>query len=553
MTLRLRDITLRLSEDETLLPEKAAARLSCSAADLEEFRILRKSVDARRKPDVLRIYTVEFACPDEAELLSRQPPVPGLEQSAPLPLPEFFHCATEARVLVVGMGPAGLFAALVLAEAGLRVTLLERGRPLKDRIADVERFWSGGALDPDSNIQFGEGGAGTFSDGKLTSRGNYPEVHYVLQRLVEFGAPPEVLYESRPHIGSDRLRRVLLRFRGRLQELGVEVRFSDRLSDLELSGRGVVGGVINDRDLLPCDYCVLALGHSARDTYEMLERRGVCMERKAFAVGVRIEHPRELINRIQYGMSEHPRLPAADYRLAWNDRSTGRGVYSFCMCPGGAVINAASEAERLVVNGMSDYHRAAPFSNSALLVTVRPEDFSGSEVLAGIVFQRRWEEAAYRCGTPGWRAPAQPVLEFLGRPGGQALRASCRPEVVHADLHDCLPGFVTDHLRSALPRFAQRMRGFVGSEAVLIGVETRSSAPVRLLRDCQGESCSHAGLFPAGEGAGYAGGIMSAAVDGIRAARSICRRCRTERSGTLGGGLPAKAAGAVGKHHVGPQ
>lgn len=549
MTLRLRNLCLRLFEDETLLPQIAAERIFRSVEQLSEFRIVRRSVDARRKPDVLRVYTVEFSCPDEAGLLSRQPPVPDLETVQPAARPEVLKCSGQPRVLVVGMGPAGLFAALALAEAGARVTLLERGRPLPERIADVERFWNGGPLNRESNIQFGEGGAGTFSDGKLTSRGAYAETRYVLERLVAFGAPPDILYEARPHIGSDRLRRVLLRFRRYLEQLGVDIRFRARLSALELRDRRVVGVVVNERESLACDSCVLALGHSARDTYRMLHQQGVALERKAFAVGLRIEHPRELINRIQYGVAQHPRLPTADYRHSWNDRTTGRGVYSFCMCPGGQVINAASEPGGLVVNGMSDYDRAAEFSNSALLVSVRPDDFPSADVLAGIAFQRHWEAAAYASGGSKWGAPAQPVLEFLGRRGGGTLPSSCRPQVVYADLHTCLPDFVTDHLCRALPHFNQRMRGFVGPEAQLIGVETRSSAPVRILRDRQGESLTHPGLFPTGEGAGYAGGIMSAAVDGVRTAFHIAQRACPEPDkralalGDPGGKAPiAKAA-----------
>ncbi|MFO7576374.1 MAG: hypothetical protein R6W66_01455 [Pelovirga sp.] len=418
------------------------------------------------------------------------------------------------------MGPAGLFCALALAEAGARVTLLERGRPVEQRLHDVRRFWEEGVFDPASNVQFGEGGAGTFSDGKLTTRLNHPGIAWVLARLVEFGAPADILYQAKPHVGSDRLRKVLVCLRKKLLELGVDLRFSTMMSDLETVRGRVTGVILNGTERLPCEALVLAPGHSARDTYAMLARHRVNMERKPFAIGVRVEHPLEVINRIQYGLPHHPALPPADYRLSWNDPETGRGVYSFCMCPGGTVINAASEEGGIVVNGMSRYRRDAAMSNSALVVTVTPDDFSGTEPLAGVAFQRHWERAAWHAGEPGWRAPGQPLLEFLHGRGGR-LVSTCQPAVVHADLNDCLPRYVASGLRRALPYFERKMRGFITAEATLIGVETRTSAPLRIVRDEHGESVSHKGLFPAGEGAGYAGGIMSAALDGLQIARQL--------------------------------
>jgi len=523
MALRLREVALHLDESEVLLPEKIAATLGIESERIESWKIVRKGVDARRKRDILRVYTVEFSCDGEAELLRHNIKVATLTAAVELSPVEIYTLQTRPEILVVGMGPAGLFSALTLAEAGARVCLIERGRPVTERLQDVKNFWSGGPLNPASNIQFGEGGAGTFSDGKLTTRLNHPAMRYILDKLVEFGAPEEIVWQAKPHIGSDRLRTVLIRFRQQLLDLGVDIQFSSCLTGFESCEGRIVTGIINDEKRIECDHLILAPGHSARDTYQLLATEKVALEQKSFAVGVRVEHPCTLINHIQYHGVSHPRLPAADYRLAWNDPESGRGVYSFCMCPGGVVVNAASEAGGIVVNGMSDFSRDMPRSNSALVVSVSPADFSSRDVLAGIQFQRKWEAAAYRAGGTGWCAPAQPLLEFLHGRGG-SLDSSCQPQVVHADLNNCLPGFVTTGLRRALPRFNQRMRGFVGPEATLIGVEMRTSAPLRIVRDQFGESVSHPGLFPAGEGAGYAGGIMSAAIDGMKAAANILQR-----------------------------
>jgi uncharacterized FAD-dependent dehydrogenase len=345
----------------------------------------------------------------------------------------------------------------------------------------------------------------------------------VLATLVACGAQEELLTEAKPHIGSDRLRLVLIRLRQRLLALGVELRFATRLSELELTGGRVTGGLLNGSELLPCQSLVLAIGHSARDTYRMLAARRVALEVKDFAVGVRVEHPRELIDRIQYG-SGHPRdLPAADYVLRYNDAGSGRGVYSFCMCPGGEVINSSSEHGGLVVNGMSRAARAGRYSNSALVVTVRPADWPEASVLGGLALQLQLEQAAFRAGGSTYLAPAQSLLAFTGKPGA-TCRSTCRPGIQEAELAGLLPDFVTAGLRQALPHFERQMRGFLSAEAVLVGVETRTSAPVRIVRDERGESPSHPGLFPAGEGAGYAGGIMSAALDGLRAAEAIVQR-----------------------------
>jgi len=520
MPLRLREIPLTLEEDEEVLPHKVESELGLVPGAIVRWQVVRQGVDARRKPRVLRVYTVEFTVADEEAVLHRNAGNRRLERTVPLPLPTVVPLASDHRVLVVGMGPAGLFAALHLARHGLRVTLLERGRPVEERVRDVRRFWTAGTLDPASNVQFGEGGAGTFSDGKLTTRVNHPWTRLVLQTLVDCGAPAEILVQAKPHVGTDCLRRVLIEFRAVLRRAGVELRYESRLSGLECAGGMVRAGIVDGVERLPCDSLLLAPGHSARDTYRMLFEAGVALEAKPFAVGVRVEHPAELINRIQYGFPAHPALKAADYALTWNDPASGRGVYSFCMCPGGEVVNASSESGGVVVNGMSSRSRAGTFSNSALVVAVRREDFDGDDPLAGIRFQRRWEESAFAAAGGDYRAPAQNLLAFLGRGRGPAL-SSCRPGVSEVELEQVLPPFVSAGLRQALPHFERRMRGFVTGEATLTGVETRTSAPLRILRAEDGQSVSHAGLYPAGEGAGYAGGIMSAALDGLRAAEQI--------------------------------
>jgi uncharacterized FAD-dependent dehydrogenase len=522
MRLRLREVTLGLDQEEDHLAVAVGRELGIDPARIERLQVVRRGIDARRKSRIVRVYTVEFTL---AEGDPKGPPVPAHPRLEPVPAAgppaSAARCLAAHRVLVVGMGPAGLFAALRLAEGGCQVTLIERGRPVEERARDVHRFWQAGVFDPASNVQFGEGGAGTFSDGKLTTRINHPATRLVLQTLVDCGAPPRILVEAKPHVGTDRLRLVLINFRRILQGRGVELRFGTRLTGLATVGPRVAGGILDEREELGCDSLVLAPGHSARDTYAMLQGAGVHLECKPFAVGLRVEHPAALINRIQYGSERHPGLPAADYALTFNDPETGRGIYSFCMCPGGEVVVAASEPEGVVVNGMSFLQRAGERSNSALVVSVRPQDFGGSDdPLAGVHFQRRWETAAFRAGGADYRAPAQNLLAFLGR-GRGPLVTSCRPGVREADLGEVLPGFVVQGLRRALPRFDRRMHGFVTGEATLIGVETRTSAPLRILRGEAGESSSHPGLYPAGEGAGYAGGIMSAALDGLKVAESI--------------------------------
>jgi uncharacterized FAD-dependent dehydrogenase len=518
MGLLLRDVVLQLHQDESDLPRIAAGLLRLRAEDLKAFRVIRRAVDARHKPRVKRIYTVSFSTADESGLLQTYPQI--LQPVSQPESPVAARIARSHHALVVGMGPAGLFAALRLASCGVRVTLVERGGAIERRVDAVRRFWETGLLNPESNVQFGEGGAGTFSDGKLTTRVNHRWTRYILETLVACGAPESILIEARPHVGTDRLRSTLIRFRDKLLALGVAIRFDTKLTTLQVAGSRIRGAVLNEQDELPVDSLVLAPGHSARDTYAMLQECGVALEAKPFAVGLRIEHPVELINLIQYGFPDHPKLPTADYKLAWNDPVSGRGIFSFCMCPGGEVILSSSEPDAVVVNGMSLYQRNSPYSNSALVVSVGPDDFPGAGPLAGIAFQRQLEQQAYQAGGGGYYAPAQNLLDFLQR-GNGPVRASCRPGVREADLNLVLPQTLADVLRQALPGFERKMPGFITREAVLIGVESRTSAPLRILRGDNGESLTHAGLYPAGEGAGYAGGIMSAALDGLRAAENL--------------------------------
>lgn len=527
---QLREIHLTLDEDESQLAEKIADYLTIPRFAIDNIHIVRCGIDARRKGRVWRVYTVQFTVDDASRIAHCQADsrlvvvAPSAAEAVIVPT------TSPQRVVVVGMGPAGLFAALTLARHGHHVCLVERGKPVEQRVADVNRFWSGGELLGHSNVQFGEGGAGTFSDGKLTTRSKHPLTRTVLQTLVNFGAPEQILINAKPHVGTDRLRQVLINFRRELQRLGVELRYECCLTDLVCRNDRLTGVILNGQQEQACDAVVLAVGHSARDTYELLLQRKITLEAKPFAVGVRVEHPAELINQIQYGLAKHEHLPTADYALTYNDRETGRGIYSFCMCPGGQVVQSSSEANGVVVNGMSHFKRDGAMSNSALVVSVRPDDFADSSVLAGMYFQRHWERQAFDLGGGGYLPPAQNLMAFLGQGSGPVV-STCRPGVVEAPLRQALPGFVVEGLLRALPQFDRKMRGFVTREATLVGIETRTSAPVRILRGSDGQSVNCQGLYPTGEGAGYAGGIMSAAVDGMQQALAIHRQTHHQQAG----------------------
>lgn len=522
MLFLLRNLFLELDDDEDVLPRKLCERLGIPPDELASWALVRKGVDARNKRRIRFVYTIEFTVVDEEGFRRAHPSDPDLLSVAEKSEPEFDRSPPGKKILIAGMGPAGLFAALRLTEYGLTPIIIERGKRIEQRVGDVQKFWDSGLLDTESNVQFGEGGAGTFSDGKLTTRVRDENIGYVLRSLVMFGAPPEILHLAKPHIGTDRLRNVVTTMRIHLESRGADIRFTTKLTDI-VAEAGRVGSVIlNDRESEDCDMLVLAPGNSARDTYRMLMSRAIRLESKPFAVGVRVEHAQELINRIQYGFPDHPRLPPADYALAWNNPRTGRSAYSFCMCPGGIVVAGSSEVGGIVTNGMSGYLRNSPFANSALVVTVGKNDFMDDSPLAGMKFQRELETRAFTAGGGDYRAPAQNLLAFLGEKGAGTV-STYRPGVREADIASLLPGYVTETLREGIRHFERKMRGFITGEATLVGVESRTSAPVRIVRGDDLQSVSLKGLYPGGEGAGYAGGIMSAALDGVRIADRIAR------------------------------
>ena len=522
--LRIQNIPLPLGGGEAQLKKKAARILGVKPEAITGLSLARQSIDARKKSDVHYVCTVDVSVADEGKVMARcRDKNVSLHQSVPYVFPPVRRTSSLPPV-VVGMGPAGLFAALFLARSGLAPIVLERGRPVEERTADVERFWSTGVLDPSSNVQFGEGGAGTFSDGKLTTGTHDPRISTVFRTLVEAGAPADILYQHKPHIGTDVLRDVVKTIRQELIRLGCDVRFGHQLTGLTLREGAVAGLTVEGPQGtydLPCDALILSPGHSARDTFQMLLEAGVPMEQKPFAIGVRIEHPQSAISLAQFGPAWE-RLPAADYKLACH-LPNGRSAFTFCVCPGGQVVAAASEEGRLVTNGMSHRARDGKNINGGFLVGVNPADFGSDHPLAGVAFQRHWEEAAFRLGGGSYHAPAQTVKDFLARQASKALGSvepTYRPGVTPTDLDRCLPHYVTDTLRGALPVFDRKLHGFAAPDSLLTGVETRSSSPVRILRGEDYQSAVR-GLYPCGEGAGYAGGITSAAVDGIRVAEAV--------------------------------
>ena len=538
--IRLSNFPVPLDYTEDSLRKLLLKKLGLAPDQLLSFSLYRRSVDAREKSDVHFVLSLDLRVKNEAALLKRHKQLTPVQEKPlpPLPAPRFAH-----PPLVVGAGPAGLFCALTLARAGANPILVERGKPVDQRTRDVQRMAEEGVLEEESNVQFGEGGAGAFSDGKLTCGVKSPYLRQVLETFVAHGAPENILIDPKPHIGTDRLKPVVASIRNEILSLGGTVLFETRLESPILQAGRVAGAVVShqgEKREIETETLLLCIGHSARDTMQNLWDAGILMEQKPFAMGVRIEHPRTLIDRSQYGaFAGHPRLGAASYKLTCHTRD-GRGVYTFCMCPGGHVIAAASQPEGIVVNGMSYHARDAENSNAALLVGVRPEDFGGDHPLAGFVLQRRIEQAAWRAANgasgksliPGvnsapmkkpFLAPAQRVEDFLqdratSRFGD--VQPSYRPGVTPADLRAVLPDFIVNHLKLALPVLDRQLHGFASPDAVLTAPETRSSSPVRLPRDSAGQALEISGLYPVGEGAGYAGGIVSAALDGIAAARN---------------------------------
>ncbi len=533
--LRIEEILLTLDEGEGLLESKIATILGVKYDNIVEYSIVKKAIDSRKKDHILFVYSVNVEINNPEEYFSEQKQSSSHTKNKTrlhkirLQEPYVYEIKKTSsdntpRPIVVGAGPSGLFCALVLANAGLKPLVIERGCDVDTRIKDVSQFFKEGTLNINSNVQFGEGGAGTFSDGKLYTNVKNERIKYIFDEFIKAGAPKSILTEAQPHIGTDKLREVVKNLRAKIISLGGEIKFNTCLTSLEIENDKIVAAIVNGKDKYAVQNLVLAIGHSARDTYQMLHDKKCGMSAKAFSVGLRIEHPAELINKAQYGKyANHQKLPTARYKLACHIRGE-RSVYTFCMCPGGVVVAAASEEEMVVVNGMSSHAQKGKNSNSALLVNVSPEDFDSDHPLSGIEFQRKWERKAFDAGGKNYHAPAQLVGDFLkGTPSTEikSVSATYQPGVTMTSLKDCLPDYVTKCLKKALPIFDKKIKGFAHPEAVLVGVETRTSAPVRITRDKESFESNISGIYPAGEGSGYAGGIVSSAIDGMKVAESI--------------------------------
>jgi uncharacterized FAD-dependent dehydrogenase len=525
LKLRITGITLSLGEGEGILKDKLASILHIPDEDISSITVVRKSIDARRRKPPRFIYSVDVSVPDSVDLTGKEGLKIEVMRDDKKLLVRPAKIRMGKRPVIVGCGPAGIFAALTLAERGIPVLLLERGKSVPERIADVQAFWEKGIMNAESHVHFGEGGAGTFSDGKLTSRLKNPCTAWIKTRLVDAGAPSEILTDAKPHVGTDRLREVVINLRKRLIELGCEVRFEAKVTDFLIHRRRLEGIVVKGNEEIKTDHLILAAGQSAEDTYGKLHKLGVHLEPKPFAIGFRVEHPQELIDAIQYGKwCGHPDLPPADYFLTARLPQMNRSVYTFCMCPGGSVIGCSSEERTIVTNGMSRYRRGSPYANSAVVVAVQCEDFEDTapHPLCGLVFRRQWEERAFVLGGENYHAPAQGLVDFMKDSEGTVVnKTSFSPGVKPALLRETLPLFAVEALRQGIAEFDRKMRGFITEEATLIGVETRTSSPVRILRGPDSQSVNVAGLYPCGEGAGYAGGIISSALDGIRAAEML--------------------------------
>ena len=542
--LRITELRLPLTHAEEALRAAIVARLGVGDAALVNFRVFKRGFDARKKSAVVLTYTVDCELHDEAAVLAAHVGDPHIRVTPDTSYHFVGHAASgfdaTSRPVVVGFGPCGIFAALILAQMGLRPLVLERGKAVRERTQDTWGLWRKGELNPESNVQFGEGGAGTFSDGKLWSQISDPRhlTRKVLAEFVKAGAPEEILFVSKPHIGTFRLVGVVEKMRAEIELLGGEVRFEQRVADVLIEAGHIRGLTLASGEQVSADHVVLALGHSARDSFAMLHERGVHMEAKPFSIGFRIEHPQGLIDTARYGPSAgHPILGAADYKLVHHAKN-GRGVYSFCMCPGGTVVAATSEPNRVVTNGMSQYSRNERNANAGIVVGLTPQDVAidnkntvgPMNPLDGIAFQRHWESRAFELGGGAYQAPGQLVGDFIRGQRSSAFGSvlpSYKPGVTLTDLGDkknsSLPAYAIDAIREALPAFERQIKGFAMHDAVLTGVETRTSSPLRITRGRNFQSLNVKGLYPAGEGAGYAGGIMSAGVDGIEVAEALGR------------------------------
>ena len=525
MAIRINNIILSIEEDNSLIKKKVAKKLRIKEEDIHSLKIIKESIDARKKDDIKFNYCVDITCDNEKSVVKKiNNNNVKLEDENKEEKFIYGNKKLKSRPVVIGFGPAGIFASLTLAKHGYKPIVFERGEDVDKRTETVEKFWDTGELNLNSNVQFGEGGAGAFSDGKLTTRIKDKRCTFVLEEFVENGAPEEITYVGKPHVGTDILKGVVKNIREKIKKLGGEVHFNSKLEKINVEDGKLKSIIINGKEI-PCECLILAIGHSSRDTYEMLYNNKVLMEQKPFAIGVRIEHPQDIINKSQYGKyANHPKLKAADYRLTYQSKKENRGVYSFCMCPGGVVVGAASEEGRLVSNGMSYHARDLENANSALVVTVGPEDFKGEHPLAGMEFQRHYESLAFKLGGGNYKAPVQLIGDFLNDKKSTKLGSvipTYKPGFEFRELKECLPKAVVDTLKEGILVFGKRIDGYDMYDGILTGIETRTSAPVRILRDEKLQSVSVKGLYPTGEGAGFAGGIISASVDGIKASERI--------------------------------
>lgn len=525
--LRITELKLPLDHPQDALKIAIIDRLGINATELTSYTVFRQGFDARKRNEILLVYTIDVEVANEQEILKRLQNDPHIS----LTPDTTYHFVSQAptnlalRPIVIGTGPCGLFAGLILAQMGFRPIILERGKEVRERTKDTFGLWRKSRFNPESNVQFGEGGAGTFSDGKLHTQIKDPN-HYgrkVLTEFVKAGAPSEILYLSKPHIGTFRLVTVVEQIRATIESLGGEIRFQSRVDDILIDNEQIHGVVLAGGETINTNHVLLAVGHSARDTFKMLYQRGVYIEAKPFSIGFRIEHPQSLIDTCRWGSNAgHPLLGAADYKLV-HHCNNGRSVYSFCMCPGGTVVAATSEAGHVVTNGMSQYSRNERNANSGIVVGITPEDYPGHP-LAGIDFQRRLEANAFKLGGETYAAPGQLVGDFLGQRPSTTLgtvQPSYTPGVHLCDLSSALPDYAITAIREAIPAFDKKIKGFAMNDAILTGVETRTSSPIRIKRNEHYQSLNIKGLYPAGEGAGYAGGILSAAVDGIKVAEAL--------------------------------
>lgn len=526
MAIKINNIALDIDEDISILKSKVAKKLRLPEKYIKDFKILKESIDARKKNLIKINYAVEITCDDEEKVIlkANDKDVKIEEQNYEENFP-FGEKKLSHRPVIIGMGPAGMFAGLLLSQKGYNPIIVERGEAVEERSKSIDKFWKEGILKEGSNVQFGEGGAGTFSDGKLTTRIKDTRCDFILEEFIRCGAPEEIKYMGKPHIGTDILKEVVKNIRKEIIRLGGEVYFNHQMQDLIIKDGNLKAIVANDKEI-PCEVVVLSIGHSARDTYELLHNKNIFLEPKPFAIGVRAEHVQSFIDENQYGKyAGHPRLRAADYRLAYTSDKTGRGVYSFCMCPGGYVVAASSEENKIVTNGMSYHKRDGKNANSAIVVSVSPEDFEGSSPLKGMEFQRHYESLAYKA-TNSYMAPVQLLGDFMKdeiSKGIGKVEPTYKPGYEFSDLRKCLPSYVIESLKDGFINFDKKIKGFGDKDTVLTGIETRTSAPVRITRNEGLQSISLKGLYPAGEGAGYAGGIISAAVDGLRVAESIMK------------------------------